>query len=352
MIFLDFKPGVTISLLLKAIAGTANNGLAPLHEAKPRTNEQLSVLWAKAWAEPTIDEIILALFKGCTGLPPVQPRSIDTPDGLNRDSLAALMTLAGAASIDPFEFSAYISILYLSGPGKAAWRLLTPGIGSDSPESTFSILRDTAVNVSPEAKSITPFLAAVLKYDFSPFAGRAGGGRLVETLTQSDPLDSRSNVRAFYYEDAGGEHDEVAVIEANLDDMSPEILARAMQVMVENGALDFTVAPVGMKKGRSGFRVEVIVRPVDREKIEELLLLHTSTFGVRATRAERRVLERTTEYFESSFGRLRVKRGFYRGNCIKVVPEYEDLAEISAKRGIPLIRLYTDVIAEITRESS
>ncbi len=282
-------------------------------------------------------------------------KGAETPAGLPRDELESLLALAQSESIDPFEFSAYISIAVLTERDAPERRLLTPGVGAGSPETVFSILRNTTVAVDPAAEPVSPFLAALLKTRFAPFAGRAEGGRFVQVATLTDPLAPGARVRCFHYDATGpGAEgaDEVAVIEANLDDMTPEILARAVQVLLENGALDCTVAQVGMKKGRPGFRVEAIARLEDRTKIEELLLLHTSTFGVRTTRAERRILERRTEYFESSYGRLRVKLGYWRGKCVRAVPEYEDAAALSERHGVPLIRLYTDVAAEIAREST
>jgi hypothetical protein len=345
VIFFDFRPGVTFSLLLKAVAETSGNASALLQEAKPGPDPPLAPLLAEAWGKPTVDEIILAMRKSCTDKPPVQVK----PAG---NEISAILALAGPEPIDLFEFSAYISLSVLLAQGETMRRLLKPGVGADSPEKVFSILQNTAMTITPEAKAISPFLAAFLMTRFAPFADRAGGGGFAKAVSFADPAEPEAIVRVFFYEDPGASADEVAVIEANLDDMTPEILSQAMQLTLENGALDYTVTPVGMKKGRPGFRVEVLARLEDREKIEELLLLHTSTFGVRTTLAERRILERSTEYFQSSYGRLRVKRGFYRGKLVRTVPEYEDLAAIGAQRGIPLIRLYADVMAEIARKSS
>ncbi|MBN2352321.1 MAG: DUF111 family protein [Spirochaetales bacterium] len=354
MIFLDFKPGVTFSLLLKAMAETAGEESAELRARRPNADGPLASLWSKAWAESSIDGLIRVLQSGCRTLPPVTLKTAETPEGVNRDELTALFALAGAASIDPFEFSAYISISMLAGRDAPERRLLVPVVGADSPEAVFSILQNTAVVINPQAEIISPFLAASIRTRFSPFARRAEGGRFLKALTWTDPLAPGSLARAFFYDEAGSETDEdvVAVIEANLDDMTPEILARAVQVLMENGALDCAVDEIGMKKGRIGFKLEVMARPEDRTKMEELLLLHTSTFGVRTTLAERRVLKRKTEYFESSYGRLRVKRGYFHGKCVRAVPEYEDVAAISEQSGVPLIRLYADVAAEIAREST
>jgi hypothetical protein len=353
MIFLDLSSGVTFSLLLKGVATAI--GYEPLIRdlaAVSRPYSPLAAALCQAWSAPSVDDGLIALHTACAGLSPVEKAEAEAEGERFRIAPKNLLAITPVNSIDPFEFSAYISIAVLLGRGTATPRLLVPGIGAGSPESVFSIISNTAVTISPAAPAISPFLAAVLKVLFVPFAEHAHSGAFIKMVSVKDPLAPRSTARVFYFEDEDAGTGMVAVIEANLDDMSPEILSRAMRLLLEKGALDYTVVPVIMKKGRPGFTVSVLARPEDRERMEELLLLHTSTFGVRTTIAERRILERTTEYFESSYGRLRIKKGFYRGTCIRSVPEYEDLAALSDERGIPLIRLYTAVTAEIARQST
>jgi hypothetical protein len=353
VIFLDLSSGVTFSLLFKAVAETTGNyALLRDLSAASRPDSPLAAALCQAWASPTVDDCLIALETACASLSPVEKAEAEVIGERFHIAPKSLFTLVPVKSIDPFEFSAYISIAVLLGRGTTFPRLFVPGIGAGSPESVFSIITNTAVTISPTAPAISTFLAVVLKVLFTPFAERAVAGAFIKMVSVNDPLAPRLTARAFYFEDGGAGDVTVAVIEANLDDMSPEILSRAMRLILESGALDYTVVPVVMKKGRPGYTVSVLARPEDRERLEELLLLHTSTFGVRTTIAERRILERTTEYFESSFGRVRIKKGYYRGTCIRSVPEYEDLAALSDEHGIPLIRLYTAVTAEIARQST
>ncbi len=74
----------------------------------------------------------------------------------------------------------------------------------------------------------------------------------------------------------------VTVIETNLDDLSPQVLAFAMEKLFKAGALDVSVAPVVMKKGRSGHLLSAICKPADRVALQELILAHTSALGVRS----------------------------------------------------------------------
>jgi hypothetical protein len=142
------------------------------------------------------------------------------------------------------------------------------------------------------------------------------------------------------------ERDTVTVLETNIDDMNPEVLAHACNRLMEQGALDATVAPLTMKKGRPGFLLTVIARPEDRDLLARVVLMETTAAGVRTRTADRlllprRMLERTT-----SLGPVRVK-GFTTadGGC-RIVPEYEECRRLAAEHGLPLLEVYAIVERE------
>ena len=124
----------------------------------------------------------------------------------------------------------------------------------------------------------------------------------------------------------------VTVIEANIDDMSPEILAYAMDRLMERGALDVSFSPLFMKKNRPGTLVRVIARPEDQETLAQVLLTETSTLGVRIYAAERRCQSREVVEVETPHGKIRIKvsaSGAY-------APEYEDCRKAALASGVPL----------------
>jgi pyridinium-3,5-bisthiocarboxylic acid mononucleotide nickel chelatase len=124
----------------------------------------------------------------------------------------------------------------------------------------------------------------------------------------------------------------VAVIEANLDDLSPQVLAYTTERLLEFGALDVTLQPVVMKKGRPGHLLCVIARVEDREAVAQLIFAETSTLGLRITTAERRVLARTFSEVETQYGKVRMKvssEGYY-------APEYEDCRRLAIESGVAL----------------
>jgi len=130
----------------------------------------------------------------------------------------------------------------------------------------------------------------------------------------------------------------VAVIEAHIDDSSPQVLAYTVERLLEAGALDAALAPLTMKKGRPGTLLRVIARPEDQETLAQLVFAETSTLGLRIYHAERRVEARHTVEVETTHGKVRVKvsnEGHY-------APEYEDCRRLAIETRTPL----KDIIAE------
>jgi hypothetical protein len=130
----------------------------------------------------------------------------------------------------------------------------------------------------------------------------------------------------------------VSVIEANIDDSNPQVLAYASERLMESGALDVTLQPIVMKKGRPGTLLRAIARPENREALAQLIFQETSTLGLRIYSAERRVQARTWTEVATRYGKIRVKvsgDGAY-------APEYEDCRKLALESGAPL----KQVIAE------
>lgn len=144
----------------------------------------------------------------------------------------------------------------------------------------------------------------------------------------------RANVlRVILGEETGAvEATTIAVLEANIDDLSPQVLAYAMDRLLEKGALDVTLEPIQMKKGRPGTLLRVLARLEDRESMAALMVAETSTLGVRMYTAERRVQARHWVEVETPQGKVRMKvssEGAY-------APEYEDCRRIAQESGVAL----------------
>ncbi len=124
----------------------------------------------------------------------------------------------------------------------------------------------------------------------------------------------------------------VSIIEANIDDSTPQILAYAMERLLAAGALDVTLTPIYMKKNRPATLLSVIAKPETTDQLAAVLFAETSTLGLRLYQAERRVLARQVAEVETSYGKIHVKFNEH-GNF---APEYEDCRSAAASHGVPL----------------
>jgi uncharacterized protein (TIGR00299 family) protein len=129
----------------------------------------------------------------------------------------------------------------------------------------------------------------------------------------------------------------VTVIEANIDDTTPQVLGYTMDRLFEEGALDVALQPLQMKKNRQGTLLRVIARPEDQEKLASLILAETTSLGVRLYSAQRRVLERHIVPVRTPYGEVRMKVSA-EGSAS---PEYDDCQKLARERRVPL----KDVIA-------
>ncbi len=127
----------------------------------------------------------------------------------------------------------------------------------------------------------------------------------------------------------------VSVIEANIDDSSPQVLGYALDRLMQAGALDVSLSPIQMKKNRPGSLLRVIAKPQDQERMCQVIFAETSTLGLRIHAAERRIEERRVVEVETSWGRV---RGKVSGQGV-FAPEYEDCRAIAERTGAPLTQV-------------
>ena len=148
-------------------------------------------------------------------------------------------------------------------------------------------------------------------------------------------FESANCVRAFWGETEEQNRDTVAELRCNLDDMTPEAVAFAGEILLEAGALDVFTTPIQMKKGRPGVLLTLLCRQEDREKMARLLFQHTTTLGIRETLCGRYVLERDVETVDTPLGAVRRKTA--RGWDVERRKwEYEDLARIARAENLSL----------------
>jgi uncharacterized protein (TIGR00299 family) protein len=132
-------------------------------------------------------------------------------------------------------------------------------------------------------------------------------------------------------EESTGPVENLVLVEANVDDVTGEILAYTLEVLLSAGALDAWLVPVVGKKGRPAHVVSALCRPVDADAVSRAVFEQTGTLGARRRPVERWALERTWVEVWVEGKRVRVKVGPYRAKA-----EYDDCVAVSAATGIPL----------------
>jgi len=130
--------------------------------------------------------------------------------------------------------------------------------------------------------------------------------------------------------------DEVTVIEANIDDSTPELLGYTMERLLEEGALDVFFTSIQMKKNRPGVMVSFLCHQNQLDRLARLLLVETSAIGLRYYRADRIIMQRRVVEQQTEFGTVRFKQVMdSSGKVLRSAPEYEDCRRIAREKGIP-----------------
>ena len=145
--------------------------------------------------------------------------------------------------------------------------------------------------------------------------------------------------------DGAGEGERIALVAADLDDMSPEYLAAVADRARGEGALDAVLVPVTMKKGRQGTRLEILCRPADAARFEAMLLRETSTIGVRRTEATRTVLPREEHTTDVLGHTVRVKVVTLSTGERRAKPEFDDVQRVALATGRSAFDIYQLALA-------
>jgi pyridinium-3,5-bisthiocarboxylic acid mononucleotide nickel chelatase len=216
------------------------------------------------------------------------------------------------------------------------------------PPAVLELLAGKAVRPGgPPGEAVTPTGAAILAAfaDVGPLPafvpGKIGYG--VGTASWPD----RPNVLRMTLgeEVAAARDDDLWVLECNLDDCTGQLVARAIEAALEQGALDAWAAPVTMKKGRPGILLGALVTEAARAAVTRALFLETTTLGVRRHRVERDALERAFAEVETPYGRVRLKLARLEGREVGAQPEYDDCHARAREKGVPVRDVMAAAIA-------
>ncbi len=144
--------------------------------------------------------------------------------------------------------------------------------------------------------------------------------------------------------------EEISVLEANVDDMSPQVFGYVMEQALQQGALDAFGTPVQMKKNRPGMLLTVLCRTEDSPRLTRMILAETTTLGVRMRQETRAALARRHVSVNTRWGEVRMKLANLNGSISNYAPEYEDCRRIAQEQNVPLkavmqeaIKVYLDL---------
>ncbi len=139
------------------------------------------------------------------------------------------------------------------------------------------------------------------------------------------------------------------VLETNLDDCTPQLLATLVETLLARGALDAWVVPATMKKGRPGHLLGALVEGDKQKALVELVLRESTTLGVRSHRVERTVLDRHQVSVQTPHGPVRMKVGTWKGETLNAAPEYEDVRALALAAGVPVKVVWAEALAAWSR---
>ena len=191
--------------------------------------------------------------------------------------------------------------------------------------------------LTPTGAAILTTLAAGYQRACPPMTLRAtgygAGGR---------DLPGRPNVLRVRLGETDGDlgQGHCVMLEANLDDMNPEVFSFLFDRLLESGARDVFVTPILMKKGRPGHLLSVLADPDVVDALARIVLSETTSLGIRTHAVARQTLPRTWTTVTTSFGDVRVKVTQIAGNT-RGAPEYEDCARLAKEHRIPILSVYT-----------
>ncbi len=224
--------------------------------------------------------------------------------------------------------------------------------------ATLKLLQDADAPVyssGPHVELVTPTGAAIVRTLSARFAsfpamkiektGYGAGTRdfpehpnlLRLTIGESATVEVASALpHIFPGTSPGAFNDRIVVLEANLDDLSPQVLAYAMERLLAEGALDVFSVPVQMKKSRPGALLTVLAKTEDANRLTKLIFAETTTLGVRRREQQRQTLSRRWETVDTTWGPVRIKIANMNGSVSNYAPEYEDCRKLAESNHVPL----------------
>jgi len=216
--------------------------------------------------------------------------------------------------------------------------------------ATLEILKDVPVRFEGVGELTTPTGAALLRT-----LSRIGEApemvveRVGYGVGTADFKDRPNVLRAIWGRASHAGPAGTYVVEANVDDCSPQVLGFLIERLLEVGAVDAYVLPATMKKSRPGHLLGAVVPADARDAVTRLLLSESTTLGVRSHRVERDTLERESHEVQTPYGKVQVKVGKRGGAVLNAQPEFEDCRRLAVEHRVPLKQVWTAALVAFGR---
>ena len=225
---------------------------------------------------------------------------------------------------------------------------MSHGVFAVPPPATARLVRGVPVYGAGEGELLTP-TGALLVTGHATAYGALPPLRLEAVGHGAGSRDThdRPNVLRLIVgeEDAAAESGRVLVLEAEIDDMSPQLYGPLIERLLAEGALDAYLTPVQMKKSRPGTLVTVIAAPARRPALEAVFFAETTTLGVRFQEWDRTTLDREVVPVDTPYGAIGVKVGRRGGEVLNAQPEFEDCQRAATARGVPVKEVWAAALS-------
>jgi len=214
--------------------------------------------------------------------------------------------------------------------------------------ATADLLRNATIySKHANTELVTPTGAAILAAVVDRFGplNRFVTERIGYGAGTKEFADFPNCVRLMLGEETEAVDEDVIVIEANIDDMTPQNFGYVSEKLFSAGALDVCTFPIQMKKGRPGHLLQVLTPPSGADAISRIIFQETTTIGVRRYTASRTTLDREFVEVETEYGKVNIKVSRLAGDIVNFTPEYEDCARLARERNVPLKMVQAAAVA-------
>jgi uncharacterized protein (TIGR00299 family) protein len=205
--------------------------------------------------------------------------------------------------------------------------------------ATARLLKNAPIYVGPQNVEMVTPTGALLVTSYAQEFGSIPPMRVTQIgygAGNRDFADTPNVLRVLIGEaDAAASSHNVVVIEAEIDDMNPQIFGVLMDRLLAQGALDVFYTPIQMKKNRPGTLLSVIAMPDAREALTGSIFRETTTIGVRYREMTRECLDRRSEIVKTALGDVRIKIAMRDGRVLNASPEFEDCTRLAAEHDVP-----------------